>query len=336
MTKQTIILISAALFILTACNIRPKGVLSSSDMEDVLYDYHLAQGIVTNMPQSENKSKMANAYINSVYDKHGITSEEFDSSMVWYNRNAKDLEAIYKNLHERFKTYNEELQLISGSNEMTSVYSANKDTTNIWGGEKLYVLRANELQNKETFTIKADSNFHKRDKFIFTANIDFIKENKDDRNCNLYMSMSIRYKDKRNVGIVRSISNTNSANLSLEAIRMEEIEAISGYFYYQGSKDSRNIAIVKDIALRKIHNLPETKKSVPVAEEQKKDSIEEAVKNKVEETVIEEEHLSPDELRKQNQNEKRIKIKSAPDKRTPNSFGPSRRRPARQEMKVQN
>ncbi len=333
MTKATAISLLAILFILSACNISPEGVLSQSDMEDVLYDYHLAQGMINNLPPSDDRSLKAEAYINSVFEKHEITEEEFDSSMVWYNRNAKELETIYKNLHERFKTYNEELQLISGNNEMTSIYSANKDTTNIWGGEKLYILRANELQNKETFIIKADSSFNKNDKFIFTANIDFLKENRDERNCNLFMSMSIRYKDNKNVGIVRSISSTNSPNLSLEAIRNEEIVAISGYFYYQGSKESRNFAVIKDIALHKIHNLPNSNKAPVSTDEEKKDSLNAAIKERIEEQEIEEERLSPEELRKQNQNDKRINIKSAPDKRTPNSIGPSRRRPVRQEMR---
>ena len=80
----------ACLFV--ACEQRPKGVLSKGDMEDVLYDYHLAQAMTDWMPDREGESNQP--YLDAVFQKHGITQEEFDSSLVWYNAHADDLKDI--------------------------------------------------------------------------------------------------------------------------------------------------------------------------------------------------------------------------------------------------
>ena len=137
-----------------SCDNSSDKVVSKSKMEQVLYDYHLAQALVSTL--SEEERYKAEMYIESVYEKNGITHEEFDSSMVYYNRHADELKDIYNNLHDRFAVINEKLQLQTGNNEMMT-FSENGDTTNIWGGKKLIVLRNKEILNKEIFTIKADT-----------------------------------------------------------------------------------------------------------------------------------------------------------------------------------
>ena len=62
---------------IVACEKRPQGVMSSGKMEDVLYDYHLMQGMIDQLPSDERIEK-GEDYINAVFEKHGITQAEFD------------------------------------------------------------------------------------------------------------------------------------------------------------------------------------------------------------------------------------------------------------------
>ena len=76
--------------IVSACKVkRPDSVISESEMENLLYDYHIAKAMGENMPGGENYKKAL--YVEAVFKKYGTTEEVFDSSMVWYTRNTKIL-----------------------------------------------------------------------------------------------------------------------------------------------------------------------------------------------------------------------------------------------------
>lgn len=78
---------------LFACQVkRPETVLSDKQMEDVLYDYHIAKALGEALSYNENYKRVL--YVESVYKKYGITEAQFDSSMVWYARNPEVLSKI--------------------------------------------------------------------------------------------------------------------------------------------------------------------------------------------------------------------------------------------------
>ena len=227
-----------------SCDNSSDKVVSKSKMEQVLYDYHLAQALIATLPEEERYK--AEMYIESVYEKNGITHEEFDSSMVYYNRHADELKDIYNNLHDRFTVINEKLQLQTGNNEMMT-FSENGDTTNIWGGKKLIVLHNKEILNKEMFTIKADTSFHKGDRFIFKANTRFVNTEKRSRNYRLTMCLTVNYSDGKTISEYQHIMNSSAKQITLNTDRTKEIEQVNGFFYYEGLYDERNFIIVDNI-----------------------------------------------------------------------------------------
>ena len=128
MKNQRIIpFILLIVFAFTACDNRPDNVLSRGKMEEVLYDYHLMQGLIDQLPNGERQEK-AQDYINAVYEKHGITEAQFDTSIIYYNRHPKDLSKIYGNLKERYTAMNEEIQIVNGNNDMMAIFAAGGDT----------------------------------------------------------------------------------------------------------------------------------------------------------------------------------------------------------------
>ena len=62
----------------------PEEIIQPQAMENLLYDYHLATTMSADLPYDENYKKQA--YLAYVFQKHGVTEAEFDSSMVWYSR----------------------------------------------------------------------------------------------------------------------------------------------------------------------------------------------------------------------------------------------------------
>lgn len=307
-----------------SCDNSSDKVVSKSKMEQVLYDYHLAQALIATLPEEERYK--AEMYIESVYEKNGITREEFDSSMVYYNRHADELKDIYNNLHDRFTVINEKLQLQTGNNEMMT-FSENGDTTNIWGGKKLIVLRNKEILNKEMFTINADTSFHKGDRFILKANTRLVNSERRSRNYRLTMCLTVNYSDGKAISEYQHIMSSSAKQITLNTDRTKEIEQVNGFFYYEGLYDERNFIIIDNIELIKIHT--DNKIIKPITSKET-DTITSVVSNQATEQQKKTESSSQVKSIKQlnierEEAHKKVEIKSAPDRIRKNT-GPIIRR----------
>lgn len=316
------------------CSNRPQGTLSCSKMESVLYDFHLMQGIIDQIPSNERIEK-AQDYMNAVYQKHDITEAQFDQSIAYYNRNPKDLHQIYRNLKKRYTAQSEEIKLINGNNDMMAVFATGGDTTNLWNSTRLIMLRNNELQNRESFTIHADTTFYQHDQFIFTITPVFFNETQGNHENNLNIGLSLQYKNGKTIGTTRTIRDNRTHQLTLQAIDDEDIEKITGFIYYIGKNNTRNMCLVNNISLVRMHeknsNTQEHSDTLQIDTLQI-DTLQ--IDSIGIDTVLQtiERRMTPEELRQQNKTGKRIEIKKAPSVRTPNTIGPKRRisKPANQ------
>ena len=321
MKKLLLLIILIASFV-AGCTNRPHGTLSRSKMESVLYDFHLMQGIIDQIPSSERVDK-AQDYINAVYKKHGITEAKFDQSIAYYNRNPKDLHQIYRNLKKRYTAQNEEIKLINGNNDMMAVFATGGDTTNLWSSTRLIMLRNKELQNRESFTIHADTTFYQHDQFIFTITPVFFSETQSNHENSLSIGLGLQYKNGKTIGTTRTIRDNRTHQLTLQAIDDEDIEKITGFIYYTGKKETRNMCLVNNISLVRMHELNPEPKEIPDTLQIDTLQIDSLDIDTVPQAI--ERRLTPEELRQQNKTGKRIEIKKAPSVRTPNTIGPRRR-----------
>ena len=316
--KRILPTLALLMFLLMACDDRPKDVLSRGKMEDVLYDYHIMQGIIDELPSEEREAK-AQDYINAVVEKYGITEAQFDSSIVYYNRHTKDLHKIYSNLKERYSTVNDEIQLVNGNNDMMAVFATGGDTTNLWNSAKLLALRNKDLLNRESFTIQADTSFRRQDQFILTLNPLFIRENQGDYDIQLHVGLSILYASGKHAGMTRMLNTSGIQQLTLQTSPDEDIKTITGFFYYRGKKTTRNLCLIDNISLVRMH---QKEPEQPVQTDSvKTDSLATDTLNKPIER-----RLSPEELRQMNKSNEHINIQRAPSVRTPISIGPRRRK----------
>lgn len=316
--KRILPLLALIMLFLIACDDRPKDVLSRGQMEDVLYDYHIMQGIIDELPSEEREDK-AQDYINAVFEKHGITEAQFDSSIVYYNRHAKDLHKIYTNLKKRYTEINDEIQLVNGNNDMMAIFSTGGDTTNLWNSSKLIILRNKTLLNKESFTIHADTCFQRQDQFILTISPVFIKEGRDEYGLDLHVGLSVLYTNGKHIGTTRVINGHGIQQLTLQTSKDEDIKSVTGFFYYKGRENSRDLCLIDNISLIRMHQKEPAQ--VETVDSVKTDSV---AKDTMSIPAVR--RLSPEELRQQNKSGERIRIQSAPSVRTPNSIGPRRRR----------
>lgn len=184
----TIVLLS---FVLFSCKpSSPRGILSESKMEEVLYDYHLAQGMAEREYDGD-VDKLRYQYVEAVFKKHHITEAEFDSSMIWYAAHSAKLQTIYVNICQRYETEMRSMGMGVSESEVFANMSEHGDTTNIWSGAKTIVLQNDYLNCLSTLTMKADSSFLPGDNYALHLRASFTSSQQNQA----HAFLSVYYKD---------------------------------------------------------------------------------------------------------------------------------------------
>ena len=323
-------------FLFLSCEEKPEGLLSKREMEEVLYDYHIAQYMASSLSY-EDRYK-SHLYVEAVFEKHGITEAQFDTSLIYYNRHTEDMSDIYNHVKSKLEDYDAKLHLESGSNEMRASFTLGGDTADIWSGHRMMILRNNPLLNKETYTIQADTTFHLNDRFKLAVDFDFIREDQNNRDNNLVACLALHYKDGKVVSSVRTANYPSHYDLELNAYDMKEIDHLSCFFLFQGDDNNlRALGIVRDITLYRFHttDIPNQAgrdtlvvdtlhidtAAVDTVAVDTTDSLNQSKKHQLP-------RLNPNELRELSiDNKPSTQIRTAPAVRTPNSIGPRRRTP---------
>lgn len=158
-----LILMPLALWLLTGCRERtPKDVTPERAMEEVLYDYHLAQAMADTYEGPDSTSYRKRLYISAVFSKHHISQQQFDHSMEWYTRHSERLFTIYQRINKRFAENSSAL----GMGTSASPLSAFGDTANVWQGRQFQLLSSSGT-NRFCFEQRADTSFHSGDRLTW-------------------------------------------------------------------------------------------------------------------------------------------------------------------------
>lgn len=251
----------------------PRKFIQPGKMEDILYDYHIAEAMATDY-ENRNDSLLTRVYKLAVLKKHGYTEAEFDSSMVYYMRHTERLHKIYESLSTRLGKTAISLGASESEVNRFNTLSSTGDTANIWNGDVSFVLMHHPAFNKYSFAVEADTTFHAGDKLMLQFDSQFIFQ---DGTRNGIVVMAMRLADDS--VIVRNIhvSNSNRQKMEIQDINRVGIKEVKGFFLLNNSlnraienQTTLKLMIVNHIALVRMHT-PEPEPSVN--EEQKDTNV---------------------------------------------------------------
>jgi hypothetical protein len=123
-------------------------------MADIMYDVNLAEAEINDNHQifghnNEKKQEL----LNSIFKKHKITRQEFDTSLVWYNAH---METYFKICDRVNKRYVAGMDLLQKKIDEEARLLAKLNRVNIFEGEPGFFLQAaSQLQN--SISLKVDS-----------------------------------------------------------------------------------------------------------------------------------------------------------------------------------
>lgn len=236
--------------VMASCKVkRPNEVLPELEMEELLYDYHMAQALGENLSYNEDYKKVI--YMETVFKKHGTTEAAFDSSLVWYTRNTELLSKIYERVTKRLKTEQESINHLIAVRDKKPKTSAPGDSIDVWIGLRMAQLTGMPLNDKLTFTLPADTNFHKRDTLLWEVRYHFLAGKPDTARAAI-MAMQIIYENDSTVSRTQKVLRSGIERIRLQSDTLGMIKEVKGFIYYPGGK-SWNTLLADQISLTRYH-----------------------------------------------------------------------------------
>ena len=254
----------------------PSEYIQPDDLEDILYDYHLALAMSRQKGMTEQDFNRS-LYFHSVLKKHDVTEADFDSSLVYYYSHAYRLKDIYTKVNQRLNDEAASLGVATGDINRYSQYSTTGDTANIWTQHTDLLLIPSPTMNRYDFEVEVDSTFKRGDSFMFQFMSEFIWQtgSKDITVC--FVS---KYEGDSIIQTVNHISVSGIAQVRLPVYREKKLKAMRGFIYLSdGGDDSntRKLLFVSQIQLIRFHDKTidddETTNDESITETSPKDSI---------------------------------------------------------------
>ncbi len=272
----------------------PSGLIQPSELEDLLYDYHVAQAMAEMERDSVNYKRYE--YVQSVFIKHGVSEAEFDSTMIWYSAHANYLNDIYRNLKERFTVQAAASGTPAGSDDVFANLNEQGDTANIWHERPFRVLKPYMTEDRLHFSMEADSAFRRGDDILWRFDARYVGRG---RQSEAYAGFYIRFDNDSTVGTTLRIHNNGQMQLRLGGDSVHSVREIGGFVYFKLAEEEKEprLLIMSDIMLVRMHKQqmrPDTTAILP-------DSIDvlpvgDSVRMKLPADTVAR-RLSPDELR---------------------------------------
>lgn len=263
--KHSILVISVLLLI-TACTPSvPSEYIQPGDMEDILYDYHLAQALAKEDRVGNTGDFERSKYFYAVLKKHDVTKADFDSSLVYYYSHLDRLRNIYLEVNERLSDKAKALGASVGEIGRYSQYSTYGDTANIWPLASDVMLMPCPTMNRFDFSIKPDTSYHKGDSFMFQFTSDFLWQNsmKDGVVC-----IMTKYEGDSIIQTFNHFSVSGLTQLRIPAIREKRLKELEGFIYIRKGNDednddnTRKILFVSQMQLIRFHHKEVTNETV--------------------------------------------------------------------------
>ena len=251
-------IVAALLSVMTSCGPSlPDGVLSSKEMEDVLFDFHIAQALYETREFHSTESDIVALRAN-VLKKHGLTQQEWDNSMSYYCQHADELHRIYININDRV-----ERNVIALGGKSQGVQGEEADTANVWKGSPDILLMQQTPYNILSYDITPDSTFQDGDNVSLQCDTKFIFQ---DGYKSLSIIMVVTFSNDSISTMMTNISRDGHGIVTLnnEKDRLH-IKNIKGFFMLGRNLDAvttkpttttLRLVSVRNIKLLHLHTTP--------------------------------------------------------------------------------
>ena len=245
---------ATVMVLLSACKPQvPSKYLQPDEMEDLMYDYYLSQGITNSKSFTNDYDRRYN--MQAVLKKHGLTNAEFDTMLVYYYNHMELMDEIYSHIQKRLGNEALELGASEGEVERFTIQSVSGDTTDVWEGKRQLMLLPIPPYHIVQFTQKADTSFHKGDSFLLTFGSHFLVQS-GSRNATAYLAVT--YENDSVVSTTSSVNVSGGSTVRISPCSLK-VKRFDGYFYMPRRSQTDNesessVLLLNHIQLMRFHH----------------------------------------------------------------------------------
>lgn len=149
-----------------SCKRTPGYVIKTDEMSALLADMHMAEAVVESDYGHYSTDSSRMALKQAVLESHGVTAEQFDTSLVWYGHNIDRYLEAYDGAIALLK----ERQASAGSAAVLAM-SVGGDSAEVWPGARHLALSRRLPSQMIGFDLSRDENFEQGDIYTFRVKV---------------------------------------------------------------------------------------------------------------------------------------------------------------------
>lgn len=228
--KNLLWLISIML-IIVACDDRPEKVISDDAMVDLLVDIHRGDAYLSIGSPHFVTDSSKKVLRQSILKKHGVTQEEFDSSLNWYGKNIDRFVELYAEVEKQLDNQMKQARLRAAETGEIASGSLG-DEHNLWYKSPIKKIAYTDDSHLLWFELDAkDASIVPGDRF----NWQFRKLNSQSE---MQMFIAVDYEDGTTSYASRSfLQNTPNCKMTLQTDSVLKANRVYGYARYFPAKD---------------------------------------------------------------------------------------------------
>lgn len=234
--------IIAVMIMLGACNKAPKGVISESDMTDLLVDLCKAEAYtqIRSADFPDDSSMMV--LKQSVFEKHGVTPELYDKSLEWYAHNMDVYTDVYDKAIKKLRDEQAKTDRTGGPSRTEPTPDVNPvpqqrpmtvggDTANIWQGPAQWTLTHALTDSYLPFDFQPDQDTKSGDRYELNCKLTGV-------GASAVALVAVDYGDGATSIVTRNKLSNGWTRIVLQADTARIVTRIYGYFRCQVPRDS--------------------------------------------------------------------------------------------------
>lgn len=270
-THHILLLLALATLVLS-CGKTPRGVMSEGEMADLIVDLQLADAYIESHIGDFTTDSSKMVIKQSIFKKHGITQQDYDSSLVWYAHNIDSYNKAYDKAIGKLKKRYDKLDKRGDGNSnaiaqemMTGgtthaepkkdaivghklgkrpTMTANGDTIDLWKGKRSYTLAQGAKRGFITFDFTPDAKGAPGDRYQLAYFLE--RCNNEFKVC-----LSLDYTDGGTTQITRSTNSDGWVAIDLQSDTARQVRRIYGYVSYDIKRG--HTAYVDSLSLIRSH-----------------------------------------------------------------------------------
>lgn len=213
------------IMILCGCVRRPSGVLSDNVMAGIVADMELSEAYLQIYSIDGDNESNRERMITGVLEKHGVSREEFDTTMAWYGRNVDAYYKLEDKVNRKLASRRRQVAKKAAKSGQTEEISPSSD---YWPYSRHGIIMGNSGSDVISFSLpEVDIEPGSIIKWGARMRSDISTE----------MLLGVEYMDGMGTFVSRS-NNNRGLLLTLQTDTAREIRRIFGNIALKNSKDS--------------------------------------------------------------------------------------------------